>query len=247
VPTLLVAVGLAVVGSIGGLLLASALLLFKDSVRTRLVPWLVSFAVGTLLGVALLDLLPEALESITPTQTFGTLLAAILAFFTLEKFLLWRHCHADHCELHQAAAPLILIGDAFHNFIDGAVIAAATYISVPLGITTAVAVAAHEIPQEVGDFAILLGAGYTRVRALWLNVLSGLSAVAGVLVAGMAIGRVPAVLPYFLPVAAASFLYVAMSDLIPSLHRGPFMKGAFRQVLVVVAGILTVVFFAAHE
>lgn len=246
-PTLLVAVGLAVVGSIGGLLLASALLLFKDSVRTRLVPWLVSFAVGTLLGVALLDLLPEALESITPAQTFGTLLAAILAFFTLEKILLWRHCHADHCELHHAAAPLILIGDAFHNFIDGAVIAAATYISVPLGITTAVAVAAHEIPQEVGDFAILLGAGYTRVRALWLNVLSGLSAVAGVLVAGLAIDRVPAVLPYFLPVAAASFLYVAMSDLIPSLHRGPFMKGAVRQVLVVVAGILTVVFFAAHE
>ncbi len=117
----------------------------------------------------------------------------------------------------------------------------------PLGVTTAIAVAAHEIPQEVGDFAILLGAGYTRVRALWLNVLSGLSAVAGVLVAGLAIDRVPAVLPYFLPVAAASFLYVAMSDLIPSLHRGPFMKGAVRQVLVVVAGILTVVFFAAHE
>ena len=152
--------------------------------RVRLVPWLVSFAVGTLLGVALLDLLPESLESLKPTTAFGTLLVSILAFFTFEKFLIWRHCHHDHCDLHRSAAPLILIGDGFHNFIDGAVIAAATYISVPLGITTALAVAAHEIPQEVGDFAILLGAGYSRVKALWLNVLSGVSAVAGVLLAG---------------------------------------------------------------
>jgi len=247
VPVLVIAIGLAVVGSIGGLLVAATLLLFKDRVRVRLVPWLVSFAVGALLAVALLDLLPEALEALSPAAAFGTLLAAILAFFALEKFLLWRHCHADHCEIHHAAAPLILIGDAFHNFVDGAVIAAAVHVSVPLGVTTAVAVAAHEIPQEVGDFAILLGAGYSRVKALWLNVLSGLSAVLGVLVAGLAIDRAPAVLPYFLPVAAASFLYVAMSDLIPSLHRGPFVKGAFRQVLAVVAGILAIVAFAAHD
>ncbi|MGE5198669.1 MAG: ZIP family metal transporter [Rhodospirillaceae bacterium] len=240
-PVLLVATGLAILGSIGGLLLAATLLLFKDSVRVRLVPWLVSFAVGTLLGVALLDLLPESLETLKPTVAFGTLLGSILVFFTLEKFLIWRHCHHDHCDLHRSAAPLILIGDGFHNFIDGAVIAAATYISVPLGVTTAVAVAAHEIPQEVGDFAILLGAGYSRVRALWLNVLSGLSAVGGVLFAGLMIDHVPLLLPYFLPVAAASFLYVAMSDLIPSLHRGPFERGALRQVLVVVAGILAVV------
>ena len=240
-PVLITAVGLAILGSLGGLLLASTLLLFKDSVRVRLVPWLVSFAVGTLLGVALLDLLPESLESMPPTRAFGTLLVSILAFFSFEKFLLWRHCHHDHCDLHQSAAPLILIGDAFHNFIDGAVIAAATYVSVPLGVTTALAVAAHEIPQEVGDFAILLSAGYSRVKALWLNILSGVSAVAGVLVAGVMIDRAPLVLPYFLPVAAASFLYVAMSDLIPSLHRGPFERSAVRQVLVVIAGILTVV------
>ena len=240
-PVLLVAIGLSILGSIGGLLLASTLLLFKDSVRVRLVPWLVSFAVGTLLGVALLDLLPESLESLEATTAFGTLLVAILAFFTFEKYLLWRHCHHDHCDLHRSAAPLILIGDAFHNFIDGAVIAAATYISVPLGVTTALAVATHEIPQEVGDFAILLGAGYSRIKALWLNVLSGVSAVAGVLVAGVMVDRAPLLLPYFLPVAAASFLYVAMSDLIPSLHRGPFERGAVRQVALVLAGILVVV------
>jgi zinc and cadmium transporter len=243
VPVLLVAIGLAILGSIGGLLLASTLLLFRDSVRVRLVPWLISFAVGTLLGVALLDLLPESLESLKPTVAFGTLLGSILAFFTLEKFLIWRHCHHDHCELHESAAPLVLIGDGFHNFVDGAVIAAATYISVPLGVTTALAVAAHEIPQEVGDFAILLGAGYSRSKALWLNILSGLSAVAGVLLAGLMIDRIPRVLPFFLPVAAASFLYISMSDLIPSLHRGPFERSAVRQVLVVGAGILAVLAF----
>ena len=242
-PGLPVAVGLSLLGSLGGLLVASTLLLFKAERRTRLIPWLVSYAVGTLLGVALLDLLPEALESLPPSRVFGTLLGGIIVFFVFEKLVLWRHCHADHCSVHEAAAPLILVGDAVHNFIDGAVIAAATAVSIPLGITTALAVAAHEIPQEVGDFAILLGAGYSRVRALWLNVLSGVSAVAGVLIAGLAIGRLPMLLPYFLPVAAASFLYVAMSDLIPSLHRGPFERGGIRQILVVGAGIATVLVF----
>lgn len=239
-PVLAIAVGLAILGSLGGLMLASMLLLFRNTLRVRLVPWLVSYAVGTLLGVAMLDLLPTALESLKPASVFGTLLGGILLFFTFEKMVLWRHCHDDDCEVHESAAPLILVGDGVHNFIDGAVIAAATYVSVPLGISTALAVAAHEIPQEVGDFAILLSAGYSRVRALWLNVLSGLSAIGGVLVAGFAIDHVPRILPYFMPVAAASFIYIAMSDLIPSLHRGPLERGSLRQVLLVGAGILTV-------
>lgn len=235
------AIGLSLLGSLGGLLVASTLLLFKAQIRQKFVPWLVSYAVGTLLAVALMHLLPESLEALPAAQVFGTLLAGIIAFFIFEKLVLWRHCHADHCEVHHAAAPLILVGDAVHNFIDGAVIAAATAVSIPLGITTALAVATHEIPQEVGDFAILLSAGYSKLRALWLNILSGLSAVAGVVVAAVAIDHMPKVLPYFLPVAAASFLYVAMSDLIPSLHRGPFEKSAFRQVLAVALGIATVV------
>ncbi len=241
-PALPVAIGLSLVGSLGGLLMASTLLLFDARVRVRLVPWLVSYAVGTLLGVALMDLLPEALATLTPSSVFGTLLGGILVFFVFEKLVLWRHCHADGCTVHDAAAPLILVGDAVHNFIDGAVIAAATAVSIPLGVTTALAVAAHEIPQEVGDFAILLHAGYSRVRALVLNVLSGVSAVGGVLVASLAIDRMPAILPYFLPVAAASFLYVAMADLIPSLHRGPLDRGAIAQTLVVCAGIATILF-----
>jgi zinc and cadmium transporter len=171
---------------------------------------------------------------------FGALLGGILAFFILEKLVLWHHCHDDHCAAHEAAAPLILIGHSVHNLIDGAVIAAATYVSIPLGVTSALAVAAHEIPQQVGDFAILLHAGYSRTKALWLNVLSGMSAAGGVLLAYLAIDRLPHILPYFLPVAAASFLYIAMSDLIPSLHRSPLDGGAVRQVLLVGAGILTI-------
>ena len=119
-------------------------------------PWLVSYAVGALLGVALLALLPEALATLTPAPVFGTLLAGILVFFMLEKLVLLRHCHTDECQVHGATAPLVIIGDAFHNFIDGAIICAAVLTSVPLGINTAIAVAAHEIPQEVGDVAILL-------------------------------------------------------------------------------------------
>jgi zinc and cadmium transporter len=242
VPTVAIAVGLAILGSLGGILLGSVLLLFREQVRARLVPWLVSYAVGTLLGVALLDVVPEALEALKPSAVFSTLLGGILVFFMLEKLVLWHHCHDDRCTEHASAAPLILIGHAVHNFIDGTVIAAATYVSVPLGVTTALAVAAHEIPQEVGDFAILLHAGYSRRRALWLNILSGSAATVGVLTATLAIDRLPLILPYFLPVAAASFLYIAMSDLIPSLHHNPVEGGAVRQILLVGAGILTVAF-----
>jgi zinc and cadmium transporter len=234
------AIALSILGSLGGLLLASALLLFRDSARVRLIPWLVSYAVGTLLGVALLDLLPEALTQLSAVSVFRTLLIGIIAFFVLEKLVLWRHCHTDECELHAAAAPLVLVSDALHNFLDGAVIAAATKISVPLGLTTAIAVATHEIPQEVGDFAILLGSGYSRRRALTLNVLSGLSAIAGVLFAFVMFEQSPRILPYFLPIAAASFLYLAMSDLIPDLHRGRVSASSFRQVALVGAGIATV-------
>ena len=237
---LLIAVSLAILGSVGGIVLGAVLLLFRESVRAKLVPWLVSYAVGTLLGVALLHILPEALQSLKPTPVFGTLLCGILAFFILEKLVLWHHCHDDQCESHKVAAPLILIGHSVHNLIDGTMIAAATYVSIPLGVTTALAVAAHEIPQEVGDFAILLHSGYSRMKALWLNVLSGMSAAVGVLLTFVAIDRSRDIVPYFLPVAAASFLYIAMSDLIPSLHRSPLEGGAVRQVLLVGAGILTV-------
>jgi len=239
VRTLLIAVGLSLIGGLGGLLVASGLLLLKDSVRSKLIPWLVSYAVGALLGVSMLALLPKSLEQLPPPRVFTTLLFGILLFFVLEKLVLWRHCHIHDCEVHESSVFPVLIGDAFHNFVDGAVVAAAVMTSVPLGVTTAVAVAAHEIPQEIGDFAILLHAGYSRGRALLLNVLSATASAAGAVAAFVALDNVPRMLPYFLALAAASFLYVAMADLIPGLHRGRTDASSMRQILLIAAGIAT--------
>jgi zinc and cadmium transporter len=243
VPVLATVIGLSLLGSFGGLLVASSLLLFQDDVRRRLVPGLVSYAVGALLGVALLALLPEALALVEPVTVFSTLLAGILVFFVLEKLVLLRHCHTDECLVHSSTAPLVIISDAFHNFIDGAIICTAVLTSVPVGINTAIAVAAHEIPQEVGDTAILLAAGYSRRRALMLNVISGASGIAGALVAFVAVKFVPAIRPFVLAFSSASLLYIAMSDLIPDLHRGQIDANALRQVLLIAAGIATIVMF----
>ena len=240
---LAIALGLSLLGGCGGLLVASSLVMFPARVRTRLVPWLVSYAVGALLGVALLDLLPEALRLLAPARVLGTLLAGILVFFTLEKLVLLRHCHADECEVHGATATILFIGDAFHNFIDGAIVSVAVMSSVGLGINTAIAVAAHEIPQEVGDVAILLASGYSRGRALLLNIVSAGSSLVGALLAFGAVELIPGVRPYVLAMSAASLLYIAMSDLIPDLHRGEIDANAARQVLLIAAGIGTIVFF----
>ncbi len=236
-----VAIGLSLLGSLGGVAVASGLLLFRDDVRARLVPWLISYAVGTLLGAALLGLLPRALESLEPASALGALLGGIFTFFVLEKLVLWRHCHTEDCEVHGSTATLILIGDGLHNFVDGAIICAAVLTSLPLGISTAIAVAAHEIPQEVGDFAVLLGAGYTRRRALTLNMLSGGAAVLGVVAMWLAVESLPSMLPFVLPFAAGNLLYVAMADLIPDLHRGTIDASAIRQILLMAAGIMTMV------
>jgi len=243
VPLLATALGLSLLGSLGGLLVASSLLIFDADVRTRLVPWLVSYAVGALLGVALLALLPEALETLPPTQAFGTLLFGILVFFMLEKLVLLRHCHTDACQIHGAAAPLVIFGDAFHNFLDGAIIAAAVLTSVPLGVNTAIAVAAHEIPQEVGDVAILLASGYSRRRTLLLNVISGASGIVGAALAYSMVAVVPAIRAFVLAFSSASLLYIAMSDLIPDLHRGQIDRNSLRQVVLIALGIGTIIVF----
>lgn len=237
------AVGLSVLGSFGGLMAASTFLLLGDGVREKVVPWAISYAVGTLLGVSLLALLPQALGALPPARALGTLLAGVLAFFLLEKLVLWRHCHDTHeCEVHtSSAASLVIVGDAFHTFVDGTVIAAAVLTSIPLGITTALAVATHEIPQEVGDVAILLRAGFSRWRAFTLNLLSGIGGILGAVGMLTASRSIPHALPYVLAFAAGNFLYVAMSDLIPDLHRGGFEGGPLRQLLLIGAGILTIV------
>jgi len=236
---LFLALGLSVLGGLGGLLVAASVLLINDSARTRVVPWLVSYAVGALLGAATLKILPEAAEQVAPARLFATLLVGVMLFFVLEKLVLWRHCHTHDCEVHDGSVVGVIVGDSFHNFIDGAVIATAVMTSVPLGISTAIAVAAHEIPQELGDFAILLHSGYSRGRALLLNVLSGLSSALGAVVAFVAFDFVPTLRPYCLALSAASFLYVAMADLIPGLHRGRTDAASMRQILLIGAGIGT--------
>ena len=237
--TFLIALGLSLLGGLGGLAVASGILLVKDSARTRLIPWLVSYAVGALLGVSMLALLPETLETLPASNVFATLLTGVLLFFILEKLVLWRHCHIHDCEVHDGSVFPVVVGDAFHNFVDGAVIAAAVMTDVRLGVTTAIAVAAHEIPQEVGDFAILLHAGYSRGRALMLNVLSAAASALGAIAAFAAFDVIPQTLPYFLVLAAASFLYVAMADLIPGLHRGRTDAASMRQILLIGAGVAT--------
>ncbi len=239
-PLFAVAIGLSILGGFGGLLIASSLLILPPAARSRLIPWLVSYAVGALLGVALIELLPQALATLNARRVFATLLGGILVFFVLEKLALWRHCHTDDCDVHGTSGPLVLIGDAAHNFMDGAVIGAAVLSSIPVAISTAVAVLAHEIPHEVGDFAILLHAGYGRGRALAYNAVAEGAGVVGAGAAYLFLDSMPRVAPYFLSFATASFLYVAMADLIPDLHRGTFDDNAARQVLLVTAGIGTV-------
>jgi zinc and cadmium transporter len=243
VPVAAIAIGLSLLGGFGGLIVAASLLLFPERVRARLVPWLVSYAVGALLGVALLELLPQALvgaDFYIARRVFLTVLVGIVSFFVLEKLAIWRHCHTHDCQVHGSTAPLVLVGDAAHNFLDGAVIGAAAVTSVPLAVSTAVAVLAHEIPHEIGDFAILLHSGFSRQHALLLNAGSALTGVAGAVVAVVFLGALPHLEPYVLSFATASFLYVAMSDLIPDLHRGTFDDNPVRQVVLVTAGVATV-------
>jgi len=225
--------------------------------RTAMLPHLVSFATGTLLGAAFLGLIPHALDGAGPGSTHRiglALLVGILLFFLLEKFVLWRHCHDDPCEMHspghdardRASANLILAGDTFHNLLDGVLVAAAFMTNPQLGIVTAVAVFAHEIPQEVGDLAILLHGGYSRRKALSLNLLTSLTSVAGGVIAWFALGTALQLLPYALAFAAASFIYIAVADLIPGLHRRVDVRAGLEQVLFIGLGVAVVYFTHAQ-
>jgi zinc and cadmium transporter len=246
--------------ALSGLLsaLAASAFLALDAVRrAALLPHLVSLATGALLGAAFLGLIPHALDQLGPdgTHLIGlALLLGILTFFLLEKFVLWRHCHDDPCEMHSpshaardaASARLILVGDGFHNVLDGVLVAAAFMTDTRLGIVTAAAVFAHEIPQEVGDLAILLHGGLSRRRALVLNLLTSLTSVAGGVAAYFALGAALHLLPYALAFAAASFIYVAVADLIPGLHRRIDLRAGLEQVLFIGLGVAIVYFTHAQ-
>ncbi|MCW5596086.1 MAG: ZIP family metal transporter [Rhodocyclaceae bacterium] len=234
----------------GGALSVSAAALFALSARGGWVPHLISYAIGALLGAAFLEVLPHAIEAQEDAGTATAIvLAGILGFFVLEKLVLWRHCHDDHCEGHEPHARaddhgrsglLIVVGDTFHNFVDGVLIAAAFMQDVRLGIVTALAIIAHEIPQEVGDFLILLHSGYSRVKALAFNLLSSLATLVGGLLAYFALSAVQGVVPVFLALAAASMIYVAVADLIPGLHKRTELRATLQQVLLISAGVASI-------
>ena len=261
------------VSGVLSVLAAGIFLALPARAREGALPHLVSFATGALLGAALLALIPHAVEGagIARVHQVGiALIAGIALFFILEKFLLWRHCHDDHCIEHpvgdahghghehygfdhehghthaheaarkKASGTLVLVGDALHNVLDGVLIAAAFLTDVHLGIVTALAIMAHEIPQEVGNFAVLLNSGVSRRRALVLNLLTSLTAVIGGVVGFFALEQSLAALPFALAVAAASLLYVAVADLIPGLHRRVDARSSVTQVVLIGLGILLI-------
>lgn len=231
-------------GSAGAMIGAALLLAFPDAMRRRLLPCLLAYATGTLLGAAFLGMLPKALEKAVPVAVTGTVLAGIVAFFILEKLILWRHCHDQDCEAHgHQGGALILLGDAFHNFVDGVVIAAAFLTSPALGVATALAVIAHEIPQELGDFAILLHSGLGKARAFAYNLVSSLATLPGVLLGWYWLAEVRQAIPFVLAVSAASFIYIAVADLVPGLHRRTGARAVAGQTLLILAGIGTIALF----
>lgn len=251
---LLLQIGLACI--VGGLLslLAAALVLF--GLPKKWLHYAVSFSIGVLLATALLHLLPEALESgLTPHEVFPLFLAGILGFFALEKFAIWRHSHGndshagneacedhthDHHHLHGGEAVGILVGDGFHNFTDGLLIAAAFLTDPALGWATTLAVVAHEVPQEAGDFAILMAAGWQRAKALFWNGVSSLASLIGGLFGYFALERAQDWVPVIISIAAASFTYIAIADLMPRLKRE--QRGIGWHTALLIAGIAIVAF-----
>ena len=234
--------GWILMASVAGGTLSAGLAAASLTLRATWVPMLVSFAIGALLGAAFLELIPHAFE-IGETHEVGmAILGGIFGFFVLEKLLLWRHCHTEHCEVHDQhdggrSGALIIVGDTVHNFVDGVLIAAAFLQSTELGVVTAVAIIAHEIPQEVGDFLILLHSGYSKLLALAMNVLSSAATVVGGLAGYFGLQLFVGIEAILLGVVAASMIYVAVADLIPGLHRRPELRDTASQALLIALGI----------
>ncbi len=230
------------VASVAGGTLSAGLAAVALTLRATWIPMLVSFAIGTLLGAAFLEIIPHAFETGEAHQVAFSILGGIFGFFVLEKLLLYRHCHTEHCEVHDAhdhgrSGTLIVVGDTVHNFVDGVLIAAAFLQSTELGVVTAVAIIAHEIPQEVGDFLILLHSGYTRLRALAVNLLSSAATLVGGVIGYYGLQFFDGLEPILLGVVAASMIYVAVADLIPGLHRRPELRDTAFQALLIALGI----------
>jgi len=207
----------------------------REETLNKILNFLVSFACGALLGGAFLHLLPESVENLGE-KSFIFVIVAFLVFFILEKIFRWRHCHLGQCSTHSFAY-LNLLGDGLHNFVDGAVIAAAFLTNISLGITTTLAVIFHEIPQEIGDFSILLYGGIERKKALLFNFASAITAVLGALSVYFFGGKISGLIPFLLPFAAGGFIYIAATDIIPELHKKENLKQSILEFFLILLGI----------
>jgi zinc and cadmium transporter len=243
--------GWILIASFAGGTLSAALAAFALYLRASWIPMLVSFAIGTLLGAAFLEVIPHAFERGEAHEAAIAILGGIFGFFVLEKLMLWRHCHTEDCEAHRTgemqahwhahdhgrSGALIIFGDTIHNFVDGVLIAAAFLQSHEAGLVVAVAIVAHEIPQEVGDFLILLHSGYSRARALAWNLFSSGAMLVGGLLGYYALQVLEGLETTLLGVVAASMIYVAVADLIPGLHRRPQLRDGAIQTVLIALGI----------
>jgi len=208
----------------------------KQDTLTKVIKYLVSFAVGGLLGGAFFHLLPESMETGNPSL-FVYVLSGIMIFFLIEKFLHWRHCHKGHCDAHTFTY-MNIIGDGIHNFIDGMIIAASFGTDMRLGVVTTLAVAAHEIPQEIGDFGILVYGGFSKSKALLFNLLSALTAMVGAVIACFSFSQIVWLKEVLIPFTAGGFLYIALVDLIPELHKEAGKGNIALQFIAMIGGLL---------
>jgi len=221
----------------------------KEEMIKKYIGLFIGLAVGALLGDAFIHLIPEALDSVIhPTIVSLFIISGILFFLIMEKFLHWHH-HGEDKEEHNAykVGELLIVADSFHNLIDGIIIGASFLVSAPIGIATTIAVVLHEIPQEIGDFAILIHSGYTKKRALWLNFVSGLTAIVGVSIA-LIFGNIAETFTlWILPIAAGGFIYIAVADLIPELQKTKNLKSSLLQIASVIVGISAMVALVIFE
>lgn len=229
------------IGNIGSVLIASLMLKLSNDKLKRHIKHINAFAGGTLLGAAFLGMLPNATK-LADYKVSYFVLGGILFFFIIEKIMLWRLCFDEQCERHnQSGALMLMIGDSFHNFLDGIVIAASFYHSFSFGIVVAISVFAHEIPQEIADFGVLLNAGISKIKAILYNLYSGLSAIAGALLALYAGAYTQMAMPYILAFSASGFIYIALADLIPELHRKTGIRQSVMQFLLLLTGITVII------
>jgi zinc and cadmium transporter len=212
-------------------------LFFKKETLSKITMFLVSLSAGALIGGAFLHLLPEAAEKTEPEKLFFVVLSSFVGFFLIEKLFHWRHCHKENCEIHTFGY-MNLVGDLIHNFIDGLVIASVFLVDFKLGIITTLAIALHEIPQEIGDFGVLIHAGFNKTKALVLNYLVATTVILGGVIGYFAAFYIDGVIVYLLPIAAGGFIYIAASDLMPEIRKESDLKKSITLFGIFLLGII---------